>query len=82
MKKWPVLASDAEAETFVAGSDLTDYDPSEMIFMKFELNDVTLLDALQLPDELLSAVKMNADRIGIPYKMFIRRALERAVQNK
>ena len=36
MKPLPVLCSDEEAEAFVADADLTDYDLSEMVAVRFE----------------------------------------------
>ncbi|MGO9006478.1 MAG: CopG family antitoxin [Beijerinckiaceae bacterium] len=79
-KKLPTLRSDAEAEAFVAKADLTDYDLSVLIPMRFEMKPKDKAINLRLPEELLDAVRKHAKRAGIPYQRFIRMALERAVQ--
>ncbi len=82
MKKWPILRSDAQAEAFVAEADLTEYDLSEMVPVRFELNRHKRMLALELPEELLEAVQAEAERVGVPYQTFVRRALERAIHDK
>jgi predicted DNA binding CopG/RHH family protein len=79
-KKLPTLASDEEAEAFVANADLSEYDLSGMVPMRFELKPKDKSVNLRLPEELLKAVRSRATRAGIPYQRFIRMALERALQ--
>jgi predicted DNA binding CopG/RHH family protein len=79
-KKLPTLTSDEEAEDFVANSDLSEYDLSEMVPVRFELKPKDKSVNLRLPAQLLEAVRNRATRAGIPYQRFIRMALERALQ--
>jgi predicted DNA binding CopG/RHH family protein len=81
-KKLPTLTSDEEAEAFVANADLTEYDLSEMVPMRFELKPKDKSVNLRLPEQLLEAVRSRAARAGIPYQRFIRMALERALQEQ
>jgi predicted DNA binding CopG/RHH family protein len=79
-KKFPILRTDEEAEYFVATADLTEYDLSDMVPMRFELRPKDKSVSLRLPEKLLTAVRSRAKRVGIPYQRFIRMALEQAVQ--
>lgn len=79
-KKLPNLKNDKEAETFVATSDLTEYDLSEMRTMRFEFQPKSERINMRLPRPLLDAVKATAAKAGVPYQRFIRQALETAVQ--
>jgi predicted DNA binding CopG/RHH family protein len=79
-KKLPRLKSDAEAEAFVAGADLTEYDLVGMVPMRFEMKPKNKSVNLRLPEQLLKAVQQQAKRAGVPYQRFIRMALERALQ--
>ena len=79
-KKLPKLSSDKEAETFVATSDLTDYDLSGMRIVRFEFQPKSERVNMRLPRPLLDAVKATAAKAGVPYQRFIRQALENAVQ--
>src|ERR1700683_2288632 len=79
-KKLPKLRSDEEAETFVAKSDLTEYDLSGMRIMRFEFQPKSERVNMRLPRPLLDAVKASAAKAGIPYQRFIRQVLEVAVQ--
>jgi predicted DNA binding CopG/RHH family protein len=78
-KPWPALKSDEEAERFVAEADLTEYDFSQVVPMRFELRRKDKAVSLRLPEGLLDAVKRTAARHGIPYQRFMRQAIERAV---
>lgn len=78
-KKLPVLKNDKEAEHFVDNADLTEYDLSEMKAVRFEIQKKEARVNMRLPNSLLSAVKKEAGRRGIPYQRFIREALEQAV---
>lgn len=81
-KNLPALNSDAEAEAFLEKADLSEYDLSEMIPMRFELKPKDKVVNLRLPSQLLDAVRQRARRAGMPYQRFIRLALERAVHDK
>ena len=63
-KPWPVLKSDEAAERFVAGADLSEYDFSRMVPMRFELRREGELVRLRLSEELLAATKAAAARAG------------------
>ena len=78
-KKLPVLKTDQEAEDFVANSDLTEYDLSEMRPVRFEFEKKEARVNMRLPSSLLDAVKHRAKERGIPYQRLIREALEKAV---
>lgn len=79
-KKWPVLSSDDEAASFVAEADLTDYDFSEMVPMRFELRRKDKTVSLRLSEDLLIATKRAAARQGVPYQRFMRHAIEQATR--
>jgi predicted DNA binding CopG/RHH family protein len=79
-RKLPTLTTDKEAEAFVAKSDLTDYDLSEMRMIRFEFQPKSERVNMRLPRTLLDAVKATAAKAGVPYQRFIRQALENAVQ--
>jgi predicted DNA binding CopG/RHH family protein len=79
-KKLPKLKSNAAAEDFVAKADLSDYDLSDMVPVRFELKPKNKSVNLRLPDALLDAVRKRAKLAGVPYQRFIRMALERALQ--
>jgi predicted DNA binding CopG/RHH family protein len=78
-KKLPTLATDEEAEEFVAKSDLTEYDLSAMRTVRFEFQPKSERVNMRLPKPLLDAVKDSAAKAGIPYQRFIRQALEAVV---
>ena len=79
-KKFPDFKTDDEAEAFVESADLSEYDFSGMVPMRFELKRKDTSISLRLPEELLDAVRINAKRVGIPYQRFMRLAIERAVK--
>jgi predicted DNA binding CopG/RHH family protein len=79
-KKLPKLKSDAEAEAFVAGADLTQYDLAGMVAMRFEMQPKNRSVNLRLPEEPLKAIQQQPKRVGLPYQRFIRMALERVLQ--
>jgi len=80
-KKLPSLRSDEEAEQFVANSDLTDYDLSDLRTVQFEFQAKTERINMRLAKPLLEAVKASAVKAGVPYQRFIRQVLEAAVKN-
>ena len=81
-KNFPALNSDEEAEAFLERANLSEYDLSEMIPMRFELKPKDKVVNLRLPSQLLDAVRQRAQRVGMPYQRFIRLALERAVHDE
>ena len=82
MKKLPKLRTDEEAEAFVANADLTDYDLSEMVSVRFEFKPKTERVNMRLSKDLLDSVKARAAEQGMSYQRYIRQALERAVHEK
>jgi predicted DNA binding CopG/RHH family protein len=80
-KRLPTLTSDAEAEAFVATADLSEYDLTGMVPVRFELKPKDKSVNLRLPTQLLEAVQTQAKRVGMPYQRFIRMALERALHD-
>jgi predicted DNA binding CopG/RHH family protein len=80
LKRLPRFNTDREAERFVAGSDLTQYDLSKMVPSPFEFAAKEARINMRLPEELLNAVKRAAKRRGMPYQRFIRQTLEQALK--
>lgn len=78
-KAWPTLPNDEAAERFVGEADLTEYDWSKAVPMRFELRKKDKQVALRLSDELLTATKAAAKARGIPYQRFMREAIEKAL---
>jgi predicted DNA binding CopG/RHH family protein len=78
-KKLPRLRSDEEAEAFVANADLSEYDLSEMVTVRFEFKPKTERVNMRLSKDLLDSVKAHAAEQGMSYQRYIRHALERAV---
>lgn len=81
-RKLPELRSDEAAEAFVAESDLTQYDLSDMRPVRFEFEPKSERVNMRLPRPLLDAVRASAEKAGMPYQRFIRQALEAAVARK
>jgi predicted DNA binding CopG/RHH family protein len=79
-KPLPALNSDAEAEAFVASADLTDYDLSGITMVKFEFQPKTERVNMRLPKPLLDAVKISAEKAGMPYQRYIRQVLETSLR--
>jgi len=80
LKKLPTFKSDRDAERFVDGADLSQFDLSGGKFVRFELKPKDRSVNLRLPGELLEAVRKRAKRAGLPYQRFIRMALEEALR--
>ena len=80
LAKLPRLRTDRQAERFVAGSDLTQFDLASLKSTKFEFAPKEARINMRLPGELLSAVKRAAKRRGMPYQRFIRQTLEDAIK--
>ena len=81
-RKLPELESDEAAEAFVAESDLTQFDLSEMQPVRFEFQPKSERVNMRLPRALLDAVRARAAKEGVPYQRFIRQALEAAVTGR
>lgn len=79
-KKIPSFKSDAQAERFVAKSDLTQYDLSGGQAVQFEFEPKASQLNMRLPANLLDAVKRRAKQRGIPYTRFVREILEQSLQ--
>jgi predicted DNA binding CopG/RHH family protein len=79
-KKIPTFKSDEAAEAFVAKADLSDYDLSGAKLVRFELKHKDKSINLRLPEQLLNAVRKQAEKERIPYQRFIRMALEHVLQ--
>jgi len=78
-KKLPKLSSNRAAEKFVATADLTRYNLSGMVPVRFEFKPKTERVNMRLSKDLLDSVKKRAAKAGVSYQRFIRLALERAV---
>jgi predicted DNA binding CopG/RHH family protein len=79
LKKFLPLKTNEAAEQFVATADLTKYDLSGMVPVRFEFMPKTERVNMRLPEDLLNSVKDRAAHEGVPYQRYIRLALERAV---
>jgi len=78
-RKIPGFKADAAAERFVAEADLTKYDLSGLVPVRFEFDKKTAQLNMRLPKRLLEAVKRRAAARGIPYTRFVREAVELAL---
>ena len=78
-RKLPDLSTDEAAADFVAQADLTQFDLSTMTPTRFEFATKEARVNMRLPGDLLAAVKVAAEKAGMPYQRFIRQALEAAV---
>lgn len=79
LKAMPSLRSDEDAENFVDTADLSEYDLSGFMPVKFEFEPKTAVLNMRLPQALLTAVKIRAKAEGIPYTRYIRSVLEQAM---
>ncbi len=75
-KPMPSLRSDAAAEKFTAEEDLSQYDLSAFIPMRFEITRKDAALNMRLPGALLEALKAKAARKGVPYTRYVRMLLE------
>jgi predicted DNA binding CopG/RHH family protein len=82
LKKLPILKTDEEAEDFIENADLSEYDLSGFVPMKFEFVTKDERINMRLPSSLLAAVKAKAKAAGMPYQRYIRAVLEGAVNGK
>ena len=81
-KTLPILKTDEEAEKFVDTADLSEYDLSAFKKVHFEFLPKDKTISLNLPSDLLAAIKLKAKKENIPYNRLIRRAVEREVGQK
>lgn len=80
-KKLPVFKTDKEAEDFL-NQDLSEYIHAENLSpFPFEYRPKQRSINLRISEELLSAVRKEARRRGIPYQRYIRQALEAALRS-
>jgi predicted DNA binding CopG/RHH family protein len=81
-RKLPAFETDKQAEDFL-DRDLSDYISAENFApFQFEYQPKRKSVNLRLSRELLSAVRADARRRGIPYQRYIRRALEAALRSR
>jgi predicted DNA binding CopG/RHH family protein len=81
-KKLPVFKTDKEAEDFL-DCDLSNYLHKENFApFVFEYQPKQKSINLRISEELLSAVRADAQRHGVPYQRYIRQALEAAVRKR
>jgi predicted DNA binding CopG/RHH family protein len=81
-KKLPVFKTDKEAEDFL-DQDLSDYISAENFApFQFEYRPKRKSINLRISEELLTAVRTDARRRGIPYQRYIRQALETALRHR
>ncbi len=78
-KPMPSLASDAAAELFIETADLSTYDLSGFKPMRFEFEPKTAALNMRLPQSLLDALKIKAQKKGVPYTRYVRWLLENDV---
>jgi len=82
LKKIPKLATDEEAEEFVANADLTEYDLSEFKPVRFEFAKKDAVINMRIDSSLLQSIKQKAQRLGITYTRYIRMLIEQDLQEQ
>ena len=81
-KKVPKFKSDEEAEKFLE-QDLTDYiDPKNAQQVTFEFLPKTEKVNLRFPEKLPSAVRKKAEKQGMSYLRYIRKAVEESLTTR
>ncbi len=75
-KKFPELKSDEDADAWLQGADLTEYDLSGMKKVRFELARKDASISLRLPAALLATLKANAAKANMPTQRLIRMMIE------
>jgi predicted DNA binding CopG/RHH family protein len=78
-KKIPAFRTDAAAERFVEKADLSKYDLSGLRPARFEFEKKTAQLNMRLPKPLLEAVKLRAQKRGIPYTRLVREIIEQEI---
>ena len=79
-KRIPEFRTDEEAEDFVATADLSEYDLSEFVPVRFEFAEKAKL-SVDLPRDLVSDIHVAAERAGVSDSAYVQRALEAAVRD-
>lgn len=79
IKEIPSFKSNEEAEEFVENSDLTQFDLSKFIPVKFEFEPKDEVINIRLSSKLLNSIKNKAKENNIPYTRFIRLVLEQSI---
>jgi predicted DNA binding CopG/RHH family protein len=75
-RKFPDFKSDDEADAWLQGADLTEYDLSEMKKVRFELARKDASISLRLPAALLATLKAEAAKANMPTQRLIRMLIE------
>ena len=75
-KKFPDLKSDEEADRWLHGADLTEYDLTKMKKVRFELARKDASISLRLPAALLATLKIEAAKGNMPTQRLIRILIE------
>jgi len=70
------LKSDEDADAWLQGADLTEYDLSGMKKVRFELARKDASISLRLPAALLATLKANAAKANMPTQRLIRMMIE------
>jgi predicted DNA binding CopG/RHH family protein len=79
LKPIPRLASDEDAERFVAEADLTRHDLTGFRPGPFEFERKAAQINMRVPEALLQAVKSRAEARGIPFTRYIRMLMEQDI---
>jgi predicted DNA binding CopG/RHH family protein len=75
-KKFPDLKSDDEADAWLQGADLTEYDLTDMKKVRFELARKDASISLRLPAALLASLRAEAGKANMPTQRLIRMLIE------
>ena len=75
LKKIPTFRTDDEAEEFVSTADLSEYDLSGKL-VRFEFEPKSGRLNMRLPESLVSTLKTQAKKRGVPYQRFTRQMIE------
>ena len=75
-KKFPDLKSDEEADAWLQGADLTEYDLTDMKKVRFELARKDASISLRLPTALLASLRAEAAKANMPTQRLIRMLIE------
>ena len=79
LKSMPSLGTDEAAKRFTETADLSEYDLSGFKPMHFEIEKKSASLNMRLPRKLLDAIKLKAERKGIPYTRYVRMLMEQDV---
>ena len=75
-KRFPDLKSDDEADAWLQGADLTEYDLTKMKKVRFELARKDASISLRLPAALLATLRAQAANVNMPTQRLIRMLIE------